>query len=165
MPCWSLLYPRQLARELMAQGASVKETMECLHKEGIFSCQTVWQFKRHYDQNRSIEPPWRSGQPTKLTVKGVKVISTAMQEDTRTTARKLSVRLQQLHVSHASLETILKGLKVTWLDFLQICLLSTCTCSEQRKAIAFSQKIFTWWFWRCGVHGRNYCSIGDTSLL
>ena len=54
----------------MAQGASVKEAMECLHKEGIFPCcQTVWRFKRHYnyDQNESIEPLWSSGQPTKLT--------------------------------------------------------------------------------------------------
>ena len=32
-------------REPMAQRASVKEAMECLHKEGIFLCrQTVWRF-------------------------------------------------------------------------------------------------------------------------
>ena len=68
MPRRLSLYARQRARELMAQGASVKETTECLHKEGIFPChQTVWRFKRHYDKHGSIEPLRSSGRPTKLT--------------------------------------------------------------------------------------------------
>ena len=107
------LYARQRARELMAQGASVKETMECLHKEGIFPCrQTVWRFKRHYDKHGSIEPLRSSGRPTKLTDEVLQVIETAMQEDDETTAREISVRLQQLYISHMSLRTILKGRKL-----------------------------------------------------
>ena len=105
-------YARQRPRELMAQGASVKGTMECLRKEGIFPCrQTVCRFKRHYDQHRSIEPLRSSGRPTKLTDEVLQMIETAMQEDDETTAREISVRLQQLHISHMSLRTILKGRK------------------------------------------------------
>ena len=97
----------------MAQGASVKETMECLHKEGIFPCrQTVWWFKSHYDTHGSIEPLRSSGWPTKLTDEVLQVIETAMQEDDETTAREISVRLQQLYISHMSLRTILKGRKL-----------------------------------------------------
>ena len=52
MPRRLSLYAKQRARELMAQGTSVKKTMECLHKEGIFPChQTISRFKRHYDQH------------------------------------------------------------------------------------------------------------------
>ena len=91
----------------------MKETMECLRKEGIFPCrQTVWRFKRHYDQHGSIEPLRSSGRPTKLTDEVLQVIETAMQEDDETTAREISVRLQQLHISHMSLRTILKGRKL-----------------------------------------------------
>ena len=107
------LYARQRARELMAQGASVKETMESLHKEGIFPCRrTVWQFKRHYDQHGSIEPLQSSGQLMQLTDEVLQVIKTSMQGDDETTARKLFVRLQQLYISHMSLYTILKGRKL-----------------------------------------------------
>ena len=113
MPCRLSLYARQRAKELMAQGASVKETMGCLHKKGIFSCrQTVWRFKRHYDQHGSIEPLRSSGRPTKLTNEVLQVIETAMQEDDETTASELSLRLQELHVSHMLLCTILKGRKL-----------------------------------------------------
>lgn len=113
MPRRLSLYARQRAKELMAQGASVKETMGCLHKEGIFPCrQTVWRFKRHYDQYGSIEPLRSSGRPTKLTDEVLQVIETAMQEDDETTASELSLRLQELHVSHISLRTILKGRKL-----------------------------------------------------
>ena len=40
------------------------------------------------------------------------MIETAVQEDDETTAREISVRLQQLHISHMSLHTILKGRKL-----------------------------------------------------
>ena len=43
MACLLSLYARQHARALTEQGASVNETMECLHKEGMFPCcQTVF---------------------------------------------------------------------------------------------------------------------------
>ena len=48
----------------------------------------------------------------KLTDKVLQVIETAMQEDDETTAREISVQLQQLHISHMSLRTILKGRKL-----------------------------------------------------
>ena len=60
-------------------------------------------------QHRSIELLQSSGQPMKLTDEVLQVIKTAMQEDDETTAREISVRLQQLHISHMSLHTILKG--------------------------------------------------------
>ena len=61
-----------------------------------------------------------------------------MQEDTRTTARKLSVRLQQLHVSHASLETILKGLKLLGRTFCRYayCQLVHAQNKEKRLLLA-----------------------------
>ena len=91
----------------------MNETMEGLHEEGIFPCrQTVWQFKRHYDQHGAIESMRSSGRPTKLTDEVLQVIETAMQEDDENTARELHVRLQQLHISHMSLRTILKGRKL-----------------------------------------------------
>ena len=72
----------------MAQGASVKETMECLHKEGIFPCrQAVWQFKRHYNRYGSIQLLQNSVRPMKLTDEVLQVIETAMQDDDETTAR------------------------------------------------------------------------------
>ena len=52
-----------------------------------------------------------SGRPTKLTDEVLRVIETAMQDD-ETTAREISVRLQQLYISHMSLHTILKGRKL-----------------------------------------------------
>ena len=60
--------------------------------------------------------------------------------------------------------TILR-VKVTWLDFLRICLLSTYTHSEQRKANRMGRNIFAGRFWRHSVDGQNYYSTGDTSLL
>ena len=138
MPCRLSLCARQHARELMAQGASVKETTECLHKEGIFPCrQTVWRFKRHYDKHGSIEPLRSSGRPTKLTDEVLQVIETAMQDDDETTAREISVQLQQHNPERA---------EVTWLDFPRIRLLSTYTCSEQREAIGVGRKLLARWF-------------------
>ena len=92
MPRQLSLYARQHAKEIMAQGASMKETMECLHKEGIFPYrQTVWRFMRHYNKHGSIEPLQSSGRPTKLTDEVLQVIETAMQEEDETTAREISV--------------------------------------------------------------------------
>ena len=52
MPRQLSLHAKQRARKLMAQGTSVKKTMEYLHKEGIFPChQTISRFKRHYNQH------------------------------------------------------------------------------------------------------------------
>ena len=110
MPHQLSLCARLRTRELMAQGASVKETMEFLHKEHIFPChQTVWQFKRHYNQHGSIELLQSSGWPTKLPDELLLEIETEMQEDDERAAKEPSVQLQQLRMSHMSLYTILKG--------------------------------------------------------
>ena len=56
MPRRLSLYARQRARELMAQGASVKETTECLHKEGIFlKYGVLWRVARSKKLPHAIE--------------------------------------------------------------------------------------------------------------
>ena len=142
--------------------------MDSLHKEGMFPRhQTVWWFKRHWNQYGSVEPLQSSGQPTKPTDEVIEVINIAMQEDDETTTRELHVWLQQLNAYTPNVTSNYpERLEIAWVDFLRIQLLWTFMCSEQRVAIAVGWKNLHDGFEDVvHVDRWNHCSTGDPLLF
>ena len=122
MPHQLSLNARQCAREPVAQGTSVKKTVECLHKENIFPCrQPVWRFR---GVKISTDPLKYCEAATKLTDEVLQVIDNAMQKNDETTASELPFSTAAAACKPYVTRHNPEKADIGWLDF-QLCLLST----------------------------------------
>ena len=67
------------------------------------------------------------------------MIETAMQEDDKTKASELSLRLQELHVSHMSLCTILKGRKLLGWTFRRSAYCQLICAQNKEKQLEWAE--------------------------
>lgn len=103
------LYARERMLALLSSGASIKEVLKELEKEGINPCrQTVWRFWCHYRKYGFLAPRPRSGRHTKLTNDVLDVIERTMQHDDEATLKEIAVILASRGYK-MSLRTVLKG--------------------------------------------------------
>ena len=103
-------YVHQRICVLLSSGASTKETMQELAKEGIKpSRQMVWRLSVHQRKHGFVRAlPW-SGRPTKLTDEVLETIENAMQNDDEHTVREHATLIQLTHGISLSFRTILRG--------------------------------------------------------
>ena len=102
-------YARERMLALLSSGASIKNVLKELEKEGFRPCrQTVWRFWRHYRSYRCVAPRPRSGRSTKLTSEVQDVIEQTMQNNDEATLKEIAGILVNRGYK-MSLRTILKG--------------------------------------------------------
>lgn len=92
---------------LSQTGLSNTEIVHALKRENIFiSRQTVWRFKRHFQNHQTIAALSRSGRPSKLR-QVLGVIESCMQKNDETTGKQLFIILCQNGLD-VSVSTILR---------------------------------------------------------
>lgn len=104
------IYTRMRMFTLIQQGFSNIDIVSILKDENIIICrQTVWRFKKHFSQHKTISALPRSGRLSK-SQKIFQIIETCMRKDDETTAQQLRNILSQKGID-VSLTTILRARK------------------------------------------------------